>query len=344
MRGSRKEAEVLAAQLVVKASQHRLTDGSMPAARFFATWLELRAQTVEATTIRRYAAIVRDYLEPEFGDVRLDRITPAAIESAMVRWLSGARLDGRTGQLSRRTVRHVLETFRTILNVGVRKGYLEVSPFRRVELPKVGSAKVVGLELSDVKALLASLQGTELQEAVVVAVGTGLRRGELLGLFWSDVDVDARLLNVRRSLEFIDGRAYFKRPKTESSERSVPLPQFVLDALIRQRREQEERYASLGLPNSSDSVVFDYVGGPWDPAHFSMRFYRLVRERRAPIVRFHDLRHAYGSLGLEAGTDLKVISSHLGHSSIKTTADRYVHVLQRAHIEAADRLDRLFEI
>jgi integrase len=343
LRGTRKDAETAAARLVVRASQASLTDGRMLAARMFAAWLQMRAARVEAATFARYQGIVRDYLDPAFGELRLDNITPAAIEQAMLRWLSGPRRDRKPGRLSRRTVRHILETLRAILNVAVKQGYLEASPFARIELPKVDRAIRGGFELAEVKALIDALGGSELAEPTIVAVGTGLRRGELLALRWLDVDAQARVVSVRRSLEYVDGSPHFKYPKTPGSERAVPLPQFVLDALERHRATQHAQHMMLGLVEEPDGLIFDELGGPWNPARFSMRFYRLLRQRKAPVMRFHDLRHAFGSLALEAGTNLKVISAHLGHSSIKTTADRYLHVLQRAHIEAADRLDRLFE-
>ncbi len=343
LRGTRKDAEVAAARLVVRASQASLTDGRMPAARMFAAWLEMRAPRVEAATLARYRGIVRHYLDPAFGALRLDHITPSAIEQVTLQWLSGRRRDRKAGRLARRTVRHNLETLRAILNVAVRQGYLDTSPFARVDLPRVDRTVRTGFELTDIRALIDALHGSELAEPTIVAVGTGLRRGELLALRWLDVDINARTLFVRRSLEFVEKKPHFKYPKTPGSERAIPLPQFVIDALERHRAMQRAQYALLGVDETTDGLIFDELGAPWNPARFSMRFYRLLRQRKAPVMRFHDLRHAFGSLGLEAGTNLKVISTHLGHSSIKTTADRYLHVLQRAHLEAADRLDQLFD-
>jgi integrase len=113
----------------------------------------------------------------------------------------------------------------------------------------------------------------------------------------------------------------FKEPKTPGSRRSIPLPQFAVERLRQHRREQKDRFDTLGLWRTNDSLVFDHAGEPWNPNTFGTEFVRRVSCMKLPPVRLHDLRHSYASLMLESGVDLKTVSQALGHSTIRITAD-----------------------
>ena len=219
-------------------------------------------------------------------------------------------------------------------------------PTAAVEPPKVEQKEMRTLDAASVAALLKAAEGTPLQAPIAVLVGTGVRRGELLGLRWGDIDLEARRLTVRRSLEMVDGARREKPPKTARSGRTLSLASFVVEALRRQKREQLDR---LKLSYDSElearrrhenAYVFDRAdGSPWKPDSFSWAFADLVRRSKLPKVRLHDLRHSHATLALSAGTDLKTISAALGHSTISVTANIYVHAIeamQRAH---ADRIE-----
>ncbi len=178
-----------------------------------------------------------------------------------------------------------------------------------------------------------------------MAFATGLRRGELLALRWSDVDLAGGRLSVRRSLERVGGEIRTKEPKTARSRRTVALPTFAITALRTRKDDQHRNLAVLfgdleARRRQREGWVFDRIDGePWDPGAFSLAFYRLIRRAKLPAVRFHDLRHSYGTLALAAGTDLKTISAALGHSTISTTANIYLHAVESLQQEAADRIN-----
>jgi len=216
-------------------------------------------------------------------------------------------------------------------------GLLTRNPVDAVTPPRVERLEMKALDAAGVTALLAAAEGLEIQLPILVAIGTGLRRGELLGLRWNDIDLDGCRLSVRRSLEVVAGEIRSKPPKTTRSARTISLASFVIEALRRHRGEQNKRRLRGG--DDAAWVFSDGRGNPWNPVHFTKRFGRLARQPGVPRVRFHDLRHSHATLSLAAGIDLKTISASLGHSTIGVTANTYLHAVDSLQRESANRLD-----
>jgi len=191
--------------------------------------------------------------------------------------------------------------------------------------------------------LLALSSGTRFELPVAVALSTGMRRGEILGLKWSDLDDDLSVARVSRSLQVTRSGLAFGEPKTRRSRRAVALPAFLKPYLERHRAGQlmrrelaGERWQDLGL------VVDANDGRPWNPDTFSRAWPEFLTARRLPHVRFHDLRHAHATFMLLQGVHPKVVSERLGHASIGITLDTYSHVLPTMQAEAARAFDDLF--
>ncbi|GAC1402047.1 MAG: hypothetical protein NVSMB64_01150 [Candidatus Velthaea sp.] len=217
------------------------------------------------------------------------------------------------------------------------------NPVESVDSPRVDRREMRALDAAGISELLAGAAGTELELPIAVAVGTGLRRGELLGLRWSDIDVDAGRLSVRRSVETVNGITRTKPPKTARSARTISLPTFVVTVLRRCRAEQNERRLLLGLGRGTteDPVFTRGDAAAWEPAAFSLAFARLVKRAKLRHVRFHDLRHSFGTMALASGVDLKTVSNALGHSAISTTANVYLHAVESLERDAASRIDAM---
>jgi integrase len=188
-----------------------------------------------------------------------------------------------------------------------------------------------------------------LQRRPRLAIYTGMRRGELLGLTWDAIDFDNRVPHVRQSLEVIgagkDRAVRFKAPKTEKSRRDVALTSGAIEVLRSQHAQQSKLRLHLSGPFGDERLVFPdpRTGEPWKPDTFSNEFLRAVKASGLPKVSFHGLRHSYASISLRAGTPLKVVSEMLGHTTTAITADLYTHVLGDLKAQAADRLDKIFE-
>ena len=177
----------------------------------------------------------------------------------------------------------------------------------------------------------------------VLALATGLRRGELLGLRWDDIDLDARLLHVRRALQRTGGGLRFVEPKTASSVRAVILPRLAVRALQRHKRDQNARRLALGEAWREQGLVFTTgIGTPIEPRNINRRWGQLRVQSGLDSLRLHDLRHGCASFLLAAGIPARAIMDVLGHSEIGVTMNTYAHVLPELRQEAADAIDELF--
>jgi integrase len=198
------------------------------------------------------------------------------------------------------------------------------------------------LNVDEIIRLFKGTREHRLHALYVVAVSTGMRLGELLGLKWEDIDADNCRLFIRRSVQRTREGLVYVPPKTPKSRRTVMLTPTALSALQEHRRRQAEERLRLGTEWEDQGLVFPNVtGGPQDPGTMSTRFKDVLTRLDLPAVRFHDLRHTAASLLLSAGTHPKVVSEMLGHSTIVLTLDTYSHVIPVMHSEAADTMERL---
>jgi integrase len=250
----------------------------------------------------------------------------------------GKRKDRKKGKLSTRTLAHIHLTLATALNAAVRWNLIASSPCKAVKPPKVVRHEAPIIDAEIAARIVRETAQSAIGSAVSMALGTGMRCGELLALTWGDVDLESGQLNVRRSLEQAP-EARFKKPKTRRSRRTIIMPRFVRDTLRKHRLEQAEQFLALGLGRPTPkTLIFERQGKAWNPATFSSTFYRAMNCADLR-VRFHDLRHGFATLSLRAGVGLKTVSESLGHETIAMTADVYSHVLSDMKTDAADRLD-----
>ncbi len=344
VKGTRKDAEREFAKRVHEL-EHGLyvADQNTTVAQYFEQWLKSIERDVTGRTLGTYRQHVDMHIVPAIGSVRLGALKPAHIDAAKAAWHSGARKDHRSdvATLSGRTVKAIFSTLFTALNKAKRQRIIMINPCESVDPPKWERKEFKPLTHESAPALLAAFRESEIGAAVVTNLGTGLRRGELLALRWSDIDLDRAMLTVTRAMEYVDGNIRFKDPKTKQSWRPIALPNFVVERLRSHRVEQAQRFLGLGLGRPGpESIVFDYLGRPFNPNTFGSLFRRALVAAKLPHIRLHDLRHSFASMALEAGVDLKTVSTMLGHSTISTTADVYAHVSPALMRSAADRLDK----
>ncbi len=305
-------------------------------------WLATKEHRVAAKTYTFYASHVRLYIVPAFGSLRAESLRPSHVEAALAAWARGNRNDRERGMLSSRSVSHLFSTLRTFLRWSVKMGLVVRNAADAVDPPRFERKEMRVLDAAGVARLLRAAHGSELQTIVAVAVGTGLRRGELLALRWSDINLDARRLTVRRSLETVKGVTRTKAPKTARSARTIALPRFVVGALREELRHRDELRRALGMKQTEDGWVFlRGDGAPWEPGAFSLSFARFVKRAKLPHIRFHDLRHSFGTLALASGVDLQTVSRALGHESTSITSRIYLHAVETLQDDAAARIDAL---
>ncbi len=339
--GTKKDAEARAAELIASLSKGGYVDFNRrtTVAEYLLAWLDAKRSRVTAKTLQRYTSIVNLHLNPVLGAIRLVELRKHHVESAITAWSTNRRRDKKSGALSARSVHHIFMTLNTALREARIDGYIAANPCEFMKAPRAMRKEMTALDGTAARLILAAFKDSEIEMIVAAALGTGLRRGELLGLRWGDVNLDSATITVQRSLERVSGVTRFKEPKTPRSRRTVVMPKFVAQSMRKHRLTQAQRLLQLGLGRPTEStIVFDRLGEPWNPATFSSMFHRGIKRLKAH-VRFHDLRHSFASIALSAGTDLKAISDALGHSAISTTADLYAHLFASVKREAAARMD-----
>jgi len=289
---------------------------------FAATWLQDYAQvSVKHSTYVSYEAITRRHLLPALGKLWLHQISGSDIQRLLARKI---RLDG----LSPKSVVNILIPLKEMLQHAIEWGYLRVNPAAFVKRPRVEIEEMDFLRPEEICLFLEHVD-SRYQAFFMTAVLTGMRRGELLALKWGDIDWNSSQISVRRSLY----RGAFQTPKSNYSFRRIMLSPHLCQTLMYHR--------TVASSSKLDLVFCDASGRPLDPDNLIKRQFLTALERAGiRRIRFHDLRHTYASLLIAQGEDIKFVQSQLGHSSAKTTLDRYGHLFPGTHKEAARRLDQ----
>jgi integrase len=309
--------------------------GRLTVGDYLDRWLDASVKgTVRMTTYQGYERIVRLHIGPSLGRIRLKDLTPAN-----VRGLYRERLQAG---LSPRMVQLVHVTLHKALKQAVMDGLLPRNATDAVKAPRPERKEISPLSPEQARALLRAAEGDRLETVYVLAVGTGMRQGELLGLKWEDVDLEGGTVQVRRTLSTATGGGFsFGPPKTAKSRRSVKLPGTATSALKKHRRAQLEERMRLAELFADHGLVFaSRVGTPISRQDLVTRSFKpLLRRAGLPDVRFHDLRHTCATLLLGRGVHAKLVQELLGHSTISVTLDTYSHVLPGMSDAAAGAMD-----
>ncbi len=325
----------------VTAAQRDADLGQLPTAdkitvqqflnRWLADWVKRRNRP---STYRSYDGHVRLHLVPAFGNIKLARLTPQHVEALLSHLVD----DG----LSPATATRVRATLRAALQRAVKQGLVTRNSAALADAPPVQRKPVRPISPEDARRLLAAISGHPLEALYVLALGTGLRQGEILGLRWEDLDLKEGTLAVRNALQRVDGHLVLVPPKSDRSVRSLPLPSVVLSAIRGHRERQLFEANGFGDDWNREGFVFiTGTGRPLDGSNLTRQFHSLLLANGLPRMRFHDLRHACASFLLAAGESLRVVMEQLGHSQIGLTMNTYAHVMPQALEAAAEKMDRM---
>lgn len=298
---------------------------------FLDRWLaDVAKPAVRPRTYQIYEWAVRKHIVRRIGGTPLQKLTPIHIQG----WFTSMAADG----VSARTQQIVFTPLRRALKQAMRWGLLRHNPCDGVERPRAPRPQFTALDVKQVAALLKAAKSDRLYALYVLAVTTGLRQGELLGLQWTDIDLKAARLSVNHILEeaTTKGSPRLAEPKTATSRRRVDLPKLAVAALRQHRRRM------LADGHVGGYVFCDTDGGPIRKNNLTRRSFKpLLVAAKLPDIRFHDLRHTAATLLLAQEVHPKVVQERLGHAQINITLDTYSHVLPSMQKEATARLDRV---
>ncbi|MBC3843584.1 site-specific integrase [Streptacidiphilus sp. 4-A2] len=305
-------------------------------------WLEQHVKpNRKRTTYDKYEMHVRLHLVPMLGTKSLEKLAPVDVRRLVAQV---------TGKVSAASAKESLRVLQTSLSAAMRDELVTRNVAKLVQTPTVQYRESKPWNLDDTLIFLEGSRRDPLHAAFVLAITLGMRRGEILGLHWSDIDLDARTLTVRRQLQRIDGELYEDTPKSRRGNRTIPLPALCIAPLRWQRLRQAElrRQASVEGSEGAEWVESDRVfttrsGRPIEPRNLTRSFQRITEGESLPTIRLHDTRHGCATLLIAAGVPMRVVMEILGHSQIGVTMNVYTHVTSDTQREAMGHMDRLLK-
>lgn len=307
--------------------------------RWLQTWYDLYAkQNIRRSTQLQYTYFMRDLVIPRIGELPLSQLSGLRLQMLY----QDLRASGRThpqrhaGQgLSPKTVRSVHLFLHAALEQAVRAGVITQNPTAECKPPKLERKEMKVIQAEQIGEYLRAAAERNVLPLFFLELTTGLRRGELLALLWSDLDPQNRSISVTKSVARLDGELVVSKPKTQHSIRTLIIPQQALDLLVQEH--------SLH-PNNPYMFPSPTTGTMYSPETVARIHKRLLKDAGLENCRFHDLRHTFATLALQNGVDIKTLSGMLGHYSSGFTLDTYTHVTRKMQEEAAEKMGQFMEM
>ena len=300
-------------------------------------WLEnVYKPTVRHSSYEQHRSLSEVHIIPALGAIYLHKLTPQHLQAFYAQKL-------REG-LKPRSVAVLHSILHSGLENAVKWNLVSRNVASLVSKPRAERYEVHPLTPMQAQVLINTAKGSALETLITLAVTTGMRHGELLGLHWEDVDLHLGFLHVRRTVSHLSGYGFVEGdPKTKSSRRKVLLPTIAIEALKAHRSRQEQAKAQAGEKWKEYHLVFcNTVGNYLWPLTIRKQLYALLKRAGLPPMRFHDLRHSAATILLVMGVHPKVVQELLGHSTITMTIDTYSHLLPSLQQEAIEKMNAVF--
>lgn len=311
---------------------------------FAQEYLSIQRSSLSPGTFFFYEKIIEQHILPMFGRMRLHDIKTYHVQSFILKLNSLPRGDGKPGHIAPSTVKRYTSVLRSMLSMAYRMYYMDddIGLSRRLTFPKEIYHEIDIFSIEETKAILEAtkMEPIHIRVLIELALFTALRRGELVGLKWSDIDFEKQQLTVKRSIYKPKGEnAIEKEPKTLSSIRTISIPNCLCETLQYYKKKQAENSLSLGERwKNLDYLFTDEFGNVMNPQTPTKQFSKFLERHNIRHLKFHCLRHTSATLLLSGGCDIKTVSARLGHSSIETT-NIYVHAIESIDRKAAIMFD-----
>ena len=291
---------------------------------------------VRPSTYLTYHGYIENHIKPQLGKIPLNDLTTLHLQQFYKKLLAEGRVERIESQkqpkgLSAKTVRNIHQIISSALKLAVEQRLIAHNPADGCALPKAERKEMQTLPVEQLTSFLREAKDSGVFALYYIDLTTGLRRGELLGLKWSDIDLEKGDLRVQRQIGRIDGKIIEMPLKTKNAYRTLPLSADAISVLKMQK-------CKVG---NSEWVFPSPSGGPMSPDSVLHMLHRVLKRAGLPKVRFHDLRHTFATLALQNGVDIKTVSGMLGHFSAGFTLDTYAHVTTSAKREAAKTMGNI---
>ena len=325
---------------LVEAGQVDFTKcGQYTVSTWMDTWFENVAKIkVRPSSHQTYKGYIDNHIKPNIGKIPLEKLTTMDLQKFYRKLLTKGRVERIESKeqpkgLSAKTVRNINQVISSAMDLAVAQKIILTNPTNACELPKVEHQEMQTIPAELLQAFLQEAKATGIYEMYYIELATGLRRGELLGLKWTDIDWKNGIINVRRQVARVDGQIVEAPLKTKNSYRAVTISQQAIEVLKQQKAKTNDPYV-FPSPN----------GGPISPDSVNNMLKRVLERADIPKVRFHDLRHTFATIALQNGVDIKTVSGMLGHFSAGFTLDTYAHVTTSAQKEAAATIGNILSM
>ena len=336
--GTKKEAERAMHEFIRELEKgYHVANDKITVAEWIQTWLEVFiTPNVSPTTLTRYQGMIRRYIVPLLGAMQVQELKPLTVQA----WVNDLQVSPSSGKpMSATTIKHAFHVLRGAMDKAVKNRIIPSSPCDGVTLPKGEKKEAVIYDQKQIKQLIQAAKDTEMELVIDMELCLGLRRGELLGLQWSDIDWQGNQIKIIRNRVLADGEIVVKEPKTKAGIRTLDVPQPLMAKLKHHQTRCAERRLSMGRAYTvSDYIIVHPDGKPIYPEYLTQMLTKLQKKAGLPKCRFHDLRHLCASIMLLQNVNVKVAQERLGHKDIATTMNIYSHVLPSAAREASDKI------
>ncbi len=307
------------------------------------TWMDVWFENVAKIKVRpsshqTYRGYIDNHIKPSIGNIPLEKLTTMELQKFYRKLLTSGRVERveaakQPKGLSAKTVRNINQVISSAMDFAIAQKIIAGNPCKAVALPKIEHKEMQTIPAERLQAFLTEAKATGVYEMYYIELATGLRRGELLGLKWEDIDMKQGIIRVRRQIARINGKIVEAPLKTKNSYRTVTISPQAIEVLNQQKVKTNDEYV---FPSSN--------GGPISPDSVNNMLGRVLERARIPKVRFHDLRHTFATLALQNGVDIKTVSGMLGHFSAGFTLDTYAHVTTAAQKEAAQTMGNVLSV
>lgn len=341
VKGTKKEAEQVLRKLIAEAEKgYHVTNNKITILEWVQTWIEVYiTPNVSPTTLSRYQGMINRYINPLLGSMQVQQLTTLAVQS----WVNGLKVSPASGkEMSAATIKHTYHVLKGAMDKAVLAGIIPRSPCQGIMLPKGEKKAAVIYDEQQIQQLIQAAKGTEMELPIDMELCLGLRRGELLGLEWGDIDWKKGQIHIIRTRVVVNGKSVVKDPKTATSKRTIDVPTRLMEKLKKHQRTCQMNRLRMGEDyTATDFIIVHPDGKPIYPEYLSQMLTKLQKKYDLPQCRFHDLRHLCASIMLMQGVNVKVAQERLGHKDISTTLNIYSHVLPSSAKEAAEKIGEL---
>jgi integrase len=313
--------------------------GKYTVGQWMDVWFENYAKLkVRPSSHQTYQGYINNHIKPNIGDIPIEKLTSLELQKFYKKLLTEGRVpriesERQPKGLSAKTVRNINQVISSAMDMAVEQKIILTNPTNGCALPKVEHKEMHTIPAEQLNAFLREAKNSGVYELYYLDLATGLRRGELLGLKWSDIDLKTGIIHVKRQVARVNGEIKEVPLKTKNSYRNIAIS-----------KDAVEMLSEMKSRNLSEYVFPSATGGPISPDSVNNMLHRVLKRAGLPSIRFHDMRHTFATLALQNGVDIKTVSSMLGHFSAGFTLDTYAHVTTGAQREAANTMGNVLSV